>query len=140
MMRFCLTFPNSSLRAILRHRLVHAKTALCRLYCPGATGFPGRMATEPIAVVRGVPEALERRVEVSVRLVTRPVPGIRPEVVILVIIVIVAVLAAWSVGHEPVTAISLIAGLAGVQVAPALLRRGAAALPPGGPGLSSPKP
>lgn len=64
----------------------------------------------------------ERRVELSVRLVTRPRPGTRTKVVVLVII-IVAVLVAWGMGREPVTAVSLVlgAGLAGAQVARALI-------------------
>ena len=70
--------------------------------------------------------------ELCVRLVTRSRPGMRTKVVILVI-VIVAVLLAWSLGHEPVTAISLVlgAGLAGAQVARALMAGGATARPEG---------
>ncbi len=76
--------------------------------------------------------------ELSLRLVTRPVPGITPKV-ILIIIIIVTILAAWSAGQEPVTVISLIAGagLAGAQAAPVPGKRGQAELPPGKPG---PKP
>jgi hypothetical protein len=70
-------------------------------------------------------------VELSVRLVTRPRPGIRTKVLVLVII-IVTVLMVWSTGQEPVTAISLVlgAGLAGAQVARALIAGGSSA-PPG---------
>ena len=52
----------------------------------------------------------------------------RTKVVVLVII-IVAVLVAWDMGQEPVTAISLIlgAGLAGAQVARALITGGTSA-------------
>jgi hypothetical protein len=67
-------------------------------------------------------------VELSVRLVTRPRPGIRTRVLILVII-IVAVLVVWGTGYEPVTAVSLVlgAGLAGARVARALLSGDASA-------------
>jgi hypothetical protein len=65
-------------------------------------------------------------VELSVRLVTRPWPGIRTKVLVLVII-IVTVLVVWATGQEPVMAISLVlgAGLAGARVARALMAGGA---------------
>jgi hypothetical protein len=74
-------------------------------------------------------------VELSVRLVTRPRPGLRTRVLVL-IIVIVAVLVACAAGCGPVTAISLVlgAGLAGAQVARVLLTPGSPATPLRGSG------
>lgn len=68
--------------------------------------------------------------ELSVRLVTRPRPGMRTKVVVLVII-IVAVLVAVAAGQEPASAISLVlgAGLAGAQVARSLITGGASTPP-----------
>lgn len=70
--------------------------------------------------------------ELCVRLVTRPRPGLRTKVVVLVII-IVAVLTVWGTGQEPVMAVSLVlgAGLAGARVARALTAR-ASVWPPRG--------
>lgn len=70
--------------------------------------------------------------ELSIRVVTRPVPGIKPRVVVYIIIVIVAALVAWA-GQELVTVVSLIAGtgLAGGQLAPVLVERGPAVQPTG---------
>jgi hypothetical protein len=59
----------------------------------------------------------------------------RTKVVVLVII-IVAVLVAWGMGQEPVAAVSLVlgAGLAGAQVARALMAGGTPAQPESEPG------
>jgi hypothetical protein len=79
-------------------------------------------------------------VELSVRLVTRPRPGTRARVLVLVIVAVLMVV--WGSGYEPVTAISLIlgAGFAGTQVARALIAGGAAVPSPdseaGPPSLS----
>jgi hypothetical protein len=63
-------------------------------------------------------------VELSVRLVTRPRPGIRARALVIVIVIVVV----WDSGYVPVTAISLIlgAGLAGTRIARALIAGGAA--------------
>jgi hypothetical protein len=60
--------------------------------------------------------------ELSVRLVTQPLPGIWTRVLV-VVIVVVAVLVLWRLGDGPLTAVQLVlgAGLAGAQVARALL-------------------
>ena len=75
---------------------------------------------------------VEPKVELSIRVVTRPRPGLRTRILVLVI-VIVAVLVAWGTGSEPVTAISLVlgAGLAGARVARALITGGESAALPG---------
>jgi hypothetical protein len=81
----------------------------------------------------------ERRVELSIRVVTRPVPGIRPRVVIYVIIIVIAAaLVDWA-GQELATVISLIAGtgLVGGQLAPVLVERGPAGQPTGETDLPS---
>jgi hypothetical protein len=63
----------------------------------------------------------ERRMELSIKLVTQPLPGIWARVLVLVVF-IVAVLVIWRIGYGP-AAIPLIfsVGLAGAQVARALL-------------------
>jgi hypothetical protein len=64
--------------------------------------------------------------------VTRPRPGIRTKILVLVII-IVTILVVWGTGQDPVTAISLAlgAGLAGARVARALIAsNGNAPTPP----------
>jgi hypothetical protein len=74
-------------------------------------------------------------VELSIRVVTRPGPGIKLRVVVYVIvIVIVAALVVWA-GQELVTMVSLIAGagLAGGQTALVRVERGPAAQPAGEP-------
>jgi hypothetical protein len=60
--------------------------------------------------------------ELSVKVVTRPLPGIWARVVILVII-IVAVVVVWRAGYSLADAVTAIlgAGLASIQVARALL-------------------
>jgi hypothetical protein len=73
--------------------------------------------------------------ELSVRVVTRPLPGTMTRVLVIVVIV-VTVLVILRAGYGPVTAIQLAfgAGLAGAQVARALLADAAPAqLPAGGP-------
>lgn len=60
--------------------------------------------------------------ELSVRVVTRPLPGICAKVLIIVIVIVTA-LVLWPAGYGPATVIPLLlgAGLAGAQVARSLL-------------------
>lgn len=70
--------------------------------------------------------------ELCIKLVTRPLPGTWARIVIFITVVIV-VLAAWHTSHEPATVIPVIlgTGLAGAQVARALLAGATpASLPP----------
>jgi len=63
----------------------------------------------------------ERGMDLSVRLITRPIPGIWTRITILIIIVI-ALLAAWTAGYGAVTTVSVAlgAGLLAGRVRPAL--------------------
>ena len=64
----------------------------------------------------------ERRMELNIKLVTRPLPGIWARVLVLVVFIVI-VLVIWRIGYGP-TAIPLVlsAGLVGAQVARALLQ------------------
>jgi hypothetical protein len=68
--------------------------------------------------------------ELSIRYTTRPLPGTRVRIVVLVII-IVAVMVAWGASGDPGTAVAAVlgAGLAGARVARALLGGARPALP-----------
>jgi hypothetical protein len=101
---------------------------------PCGTGFAGVAGSRsndrynPVSPFTAGTKLAERRVELSIKVVTRPRPGLRTRVIVLVI-VIIAVFVVRGTGSEPATAISLVlgAGLAGAPVARALIAGGGSA-------------
>src|SRR5277367_2483779 len=83
----------------------------------GVAGHPGRYRPVPAVLAAGT-APVEFPMELSVKVVTRPLPGIYSKIFI-VIIIIVTVLVAGCAGYGPATVapLVLVTGLAGARVA-----------------------